>query len=142
MVSSILGDLEGDRRSMISPWLFPFPTLPEAIVCQTFRLLLPRVFLLVEGVALFEIASASFRLLFCLFSHSSLADSILFCSFFFFSIGTAAGFGVFLFISPGIKHDSLRSTYPLCLQVSQVFSPFIDYLVSHLVKGWIRLTML
>jgi hypothetical protein len=131
VIHSIEGDLEGDLRSMISPWPFPFPTLPEAIVCQTLRLLLPRFFFPAEGVARFEAASASSLLLFCRFSHSSLADSILFTSLVFFSTGTVAGFGVFLSVSRGIIHGSLRFTFPLRAQVLKVLSPFINYLVSH-----------
>jgi hypothetical protein len=106
----MLGDLEGDRRSMTSPAPFPFPTLPEAIVCQTFRLLFPRVFF-PDGAARAVAASVSALLLFCRFSHSSLADSILFTSLVFFSTGAVAGFGVFLSVSQITYHGTYGSRF-------------------------------
>jgi len=130
---SVLGDLEGDRRSMISPWPFPSPTLPEAIVCQTFRLLLPLFFFPADGAASAVADSISSLLLFCLFSHSSLADSILFTPFVFFSTGAVAGFGVFLIISQVIMQEDLRSTFAPRGQVLQVLSASVHYLVSHFI---------
>jgi hypothetical protein len=110
MMSSILGDLEGDLRSMTSPCPFPSPTLPAAIVCQTFRLLLPRFFFPDEAAARAVAASVSTLLLFGLFSHSTLAVSIRLSPVFFsFSTGAVAGFGVFLSVS----QITYRGTYGL-----------------------------
>jgi hypothetical protein len=104
VIHSIEGDLEGDLRSMISPWPFPSPTLPEAIVCQTFRLLFPRFFF-PDGAARAVAASVSL-LLFCRFSHSTLAVSIRLSPVFFFSTGAVAGFGVFLSVSQITYHGT------------------------------------
>jgi hypothetical protein len=134
VMHSIEGDLEGDRRSMTSPAPFPFPTLPEAIVCQTFRLLFPRVFFPTGGMARASTAEASLTLV-CRFSHSTLAVSIRLSPVFFFSTGAVAGLGVFLSISRSVIHHNLRFTFPLCRQVFQILSTFIDYLVSHFDLG-------
>lgn len=104
VIHSIEGDLEGDLRSMISPWPFPSPTLPEAIVCQTFRLLFPRFFF-PDGAARAVAASVSL-LLFCRCSHSTLAVSIRLSPVFFFSTGAVAGFGVFLSVSQITYHGT------------------------------------